>query len=84
LLFGNLQWGIGDISENGEKVVDSCNQIRNNGCGSPPHFYFLQEGGGQLFKMIQPGSGDPLEMVCMHIHYWFDYPLAFARPLGEL
>jgi hypothetical protein len=33
--------------------------------------------------MLQPGSGYPLERVCMRSPLLFDYSLAFARPLGE-
>jgi hypothetical protein len=69
LLFGNFQQCSGDISENGEKVVDSCMQISFIACGYPPPFYYFQEGCEYPFETFQPGIETLLKTFACSLHY---------------
>ncbi len=84
VLFAKFQKGIGDTSENGKIVLDNCMQLRFIACSYPAPFHYVQEDSRQAFGIFQSDSRNPLKGFVCGLSLSFDYPLAFASPLGEL
>ncbi len=82
--FANFQKGSGDASQNDERVVDSHMQIRFIACDYPISFAICKRVVDSLLKCCSQVVDTLLKVFACGLHYWFDYPLAFARPLGEL
>ena len=81
--FANFQKGSGDTYQKDERVVDSCMQIRFIACGYPISFAICKRVVDSLLKCCSQVVDTLLKGFACGLHYWFDYPLAFARPLGE-
>ncbi len=83
MLFANFQKGRGDTSQNDERIVDSRMQIRFIACGYPIYFAICKRVVDSLLKCCSRVVDTLLKGFACGLHYWFDYSLAFARPLGE-
>ncbi len=81
--FANFQQGSGDTSHNDERVVDSRMQIRFIAFGYPISFAICKRVVDSLLKCCSQVVDTLLKGFACGLHYSFDYPLAFARPLGE-
>ncbi len=77
MLFPYFHKGSRDTSE---RVVDSHMQIRFIACSYPIPFSVCKRVVDSLLKCL---SITLLKGFAYSLHYWYDSPLAFARPLGK-